>query len=99
MSDPTKPKADYVVGYGRTPVEYRFKKGQTGNPGGRRKGRPSAQELIMREAAKLVQVKRGDQVETITKLERMTSKVWQMAMEGDLGGRALAVPDDACHPG
>ncbi len=29
---------DYTVGYGKPPVENRFQKGQSGNPGGRRRG-------------------------------------------------------------
>ena len=28
-------KGSYVVGYGKPPAEYRFKKGQSGNPRGR----------------------------------------------------------------
>ena len=30
------PRADYEVGYGRPPVHSRFRKGQSGNPRGRR---------------------------------------------------------------
>src|SRR6478752_3347483 len=29
---------DYAVGYGKAPVETRFQKGQSGNPGGRPRG-------------------------------------------------------------
>jgi hypothetical protein len=32
---------DYEVGRGKPPAEFRFKKGQSGNPGGRPKRRPS----------------------------------------------------------
>ena len=84
MSDPSKPKADYAVGYGKPPLHSRFQKGHVGNPTGRRKGQPGAQELIMREAARLVKVKRGDGVETVTKLEVVVRQLWQMAMKGEL---------------
>ena len=41
MSEPPNPletSANYTVGYGRPPRKTRFKKGQSGNPRGRRKG-------------------------------------------------------------
>src|SRR5215204_5457617 len=43
MSDQTK---DYAVGYGKPPIETRFQKGQSGNPGGRRRGTKSLPALL-----------------------------------------------------
>ncbi len=37
---------DYAVGYGKPPVEGRFQKGQSGNPGGRRRGTRSLAALL-----------------------------------------------------
>ena len=37
---------DYVVGYGKPPVETRFQRGQSGNPGGRRRGTKSMAMLL-----------------------------------------------------
>ena len=84
MSKPLDIKGSYEVGYGRPPVHTRFKPGQSGNPAGRRKGQPGVQELIMREAARLVKVKRGEEIETITKYEVVIRQLWKVAMEGDL---------------
>jgi hypothetical protein len=84
MNEPSDPKPDYSVGYGRPPTNSRFKPGQSGNPAGRRKGQPNARDLVMREAARLVKVKRGDEVETVTKHEVVVRQLWQMAMQGDL---------------
>jgi len=38
----TEKKRDYEVGHGKPPVGTRFKKGQSGNPGGRAKKTPPA---------------------------------------------------------
>lgn len=89
MSEPSKPKGDYAVGYGRPPVHSRFQDKHSGNPAGRRKGQPSAQDLVMREAARLVKVKRGDEIETVTKHEVVIRQLWQMAMQGDLAAVRL----------
>ena len=37
---------DYAVGYGKPPVETQFRKGQSGNPGGRRRGTESLAMLL-----------------------------------------------------
>ncbi len=37
---------DYTVGYGKPPVENRFQKGQSGNPGGRRRGTKTLAALL-----------------------------------------------------
>jgi Family of unknown function (DUF5681) len=37
---------DYPIGYGKPPVETRFQKGQSGNPGGRRRGTKSLPALL-----------------------------------------------------
>jgi len=37
---------DYTVGYGRPPLETRFQKGQSGNPGGQRRGTKSLVALL-----------------------------------------------------
>ena len=66
-SKPPKPPGQYDVGYGRPPVHSRFQPGQSGNPAGRQKGQPTPNEIFMKEAARLVKIKRGDTVETITK--------------------------------
>ena len=80
-SKPPKPPGQYDVGYGRPPVHSRFPPGQSGNPAGRRKGQPTPNEIFMKEAARLVKIKRGDTVETITKHEAIIRRLLQSAME------------------
>ena len=62
-SKPPKPPGQYDVGYGKPPAKGQFKPGQSGNPGGRRKGQPTPQETVVKEGARLVKIKRGDTVE------------------------------------
>jgi hypothetical protein len=67
MSNPPKKlpaDADYQVGRGKPPVHSPFKKGQTGNPGGRPRGMTSgrAKALALKEAYRMVRVREGDRV-------------------------------------
>ena len=43
----------------------------------------------MKEAARLVKIKRGDTVETITKHEAIIRRLYQSAMEGDIAAARL----------
>ena len=88
-SKPPKPPGQYDVGYGRPPVHSQFQTGQSGNPAGRRKGQPTPNEIFMKEAARLVKIKRGDTVETITKFEAIVRRLRQLAMEGDIAAARL----------
>ena len=86
-------KPPYPVGYGRTPPHTRFQPGQSGNPAGRRKGAPSVRDLMLREAARFVKVKKsGGGIETVPKREVVIRQLWNMAMQGDLGAARLVIP-------
>jgi len=78
-SKSSKPPGQNDVGYGKPPVKDQFKPGQSGNPAGRRKGQPTLNEMVMKEAARLVKIKRGDTVETITKYEGVIRRTFQSA--------------------
>ena len=88
----------YTVGRGRPPAHARFQKGQSGNPTGRRKGQPNVQDLMLREAARLVKIKSGDSVETITKHEVVVRLLWKFAMQGELGAVRLLLSFMAAAP-
>jgi Family of unknown function (DUF5681) len=59
------------VGYGKPPVHTRFRKGQSGNPTGkRRRGETErAQALIWEEAYRLLTVREGDKVTRMPALQ------------------------------
>ena len=56
------PKGDYAVGYARPPKANQFQPGQSGNLGGRPRGRPSLDELLLEEAARVVKFQAGDKI-------------------------------------
>src|SRR5258708_54406 len=88
-SKPPKPPGQYHVGYGNPPPPRPFPPGQ-----------PNSTETAVKEGARLVKIKRGDTVETITKHEAIIRRLYQSAMEGDIGAarlllswRAQSAPD------
>lgn len=68
---PKKPAGLYEVGYGKPPVATRFKKGQSGNPNGRRKRTPQSEieDLFMKEYLRPVKVREGDRVQTMPAIQ------------------------------
>jgi hypothetical protein len=56
------PKGDYAIGYARPPKANQFQPGQSGNLGGRPRGRPSLDELMLEEAARVVKFKAADKI-------------------------------------
>jgi hypothetical protein len=52
----TEPKGDYAIGYGKPPLATRFKKGQSGNPGGRPRGARSLKTQLYQALDKRVVV-------------------------------------------
>jgi hypothetical protein len=66
-----KPSGDYEVGYGKPPVERRFRKGQCGNPGGRPRGMTAgrAKALILKEAYRSIRLREADNVLTLPAIQ------------------------------
>jgi hypothetical protein len=63
-ASPMDPQRDYEVGYGRPPVQTRFRKGHSGNPRGRPPGSITdrAKRIVLEEAYRSVTVKEGEKV-------------------------------------
>lgn len=78
-----------AVGYRRPPKAHQFKPGQSGNPNGRPKGKPTFQEVIAREAQRLVKMKVGDEIVRIPKQEALVRKLFALALEGNLSAARL----------
>src|SRR5258707_4844244 len=86
------------VGYGKPPVHSRFRKGQSGNPTGKRKHGEAerAQALIWEEAYRPLTVREGDKVTRMPPLQAVICSQIASAANGNvlaLRAVAKAVPD------
>jgi hypothetical protein len=85
------PTGDYAVGYRRPPRATQFQPGQSGNPAGRPRGRPSLDELFLEEAARIVKVKVGDKIEHIDRDRALMRKLFDMALLGKVPAIQLVI--------
>ena len=89
---PSSSSAGYEVGYGKPPKATQFQPGMSGNPKGRPKAQPKTEDLILKEAARLVRVRVGDKVIHLSRREAVIRQLFQQAMEGDIKVAALLLP-------
>jgi hypothetical protein len=73
------------VGYGRPPVHSRFRKGQSGNPAGRRRQSEGerARKLILQEAFRRLNLREGDKVTRIPALQAVLRSQIALAAKGN----------------
>jgi Family of unknown function (DUF5681) len=85
MSDRPNDAEDFEVGYGKPPVRTRFRKGQSGNPGGRPRGITAgrAVALALKEAYRQVNVKAGDTVIKLPALQAILRSQVALAVKGN----------------
>jgi len=76
-------KTDYEIGYGRPPKHARWKKGQSGNPGGPRKRPEGLGPLVAALLAQPVVVRRGKTTKRMTRLEQLLHRLLEKAIAGD----------------
>jgi hypothetical protein len=77
------PPGAYAVGYGRPPVETRFHKGRSGNPGGRPAGSTRARALLLDEAYREITVKEGRQRATMPAIQAIMRSQMARAAKGN----------------
>jgi Family of unknown function (DUF5681) len=75
----------YTVGYCKPPVHSRFRKGQSGNPGGRPRGmtQGKATALALKEAYRPVIVREGDRVITLPAIQAILRSQVALAAKGN----------------
>ena len=74
---------DYDVGYGRPPQSGRFKKGQSGNPAGRRAEQERFASVLREELANEIVMKIGDKKIKASVMRGLTKLMINMALTGD----------------
>ena len=82
------------VGYGRPPIEHRFKPGESGNLAGRPKGARRFTSDLLDELGEIVAVNDGDQKRAVTKQRAIASVLVSKALKGD--AHAIATIIGAC---
>jgi|SRR5271165_6405460 len=83
---------DCGVGYGRPPAQTRFRKGMSGNPGGRPRGISiaRAKAIVLKEVYRLVTVREGDKVFKMPALQAVQRQQIALALKGKgPAGRAV----------
>ena len=110
-----KPSKREIVGYGKPPRATQFKKGQSGNPEGKRRGSKNLMTHLSDTLAEKVSVREGDQVRDLPKGKVVVVKLVNSAMNGEfpamrkvmemgpeiekLKAADSSVPDDDLSPG
>jgi Family of unknown function (DUF5681) len=74
---------DEAVGYGKPPVRTRFKKGVSGNKGGRPKGSKNFSTLFRKELIRKVWISENGQRRKVTKMEATIMQIVNRAATGD----------------
>jgi hypothetical protein len=87
MNTSNRRKNNGPVGYGRPPVERRFKPGQSGNPKGRPKNRKDVAGMLKDILDRPIKIRGGSGVRNITMLQAILEVTANKAVAGD--ARAL----------
>ena len=86
-----KTTGPYKVGYGKPPHAHRFKPGQSGNPSGRPKKDPSAQDDLLKEMQRIITVAvRGKPVK-VTKQRAILRRLTDLALQGRIDAARLVL--------
>lgn len=91
-------QADYEVGYRKPPKERRFKKGQSGNPKGRKKARRdhdtelSIGEHLHNLMEERIAITQGGAERMIPMREAIARRLMQRAVSGDLKAFQMMLP-------
>lgn len=92
MSKPEKPiDSSYPVGYGKPPEDTRFRKGQSGNPKGRPRGKLNLETVVKRALSAKVVVNENGRRQKKSKLEVSITQMANQAAAGDLKATRMMI--------
>src|SRR5438477_4090353 len=81
----------YEIGFGTPPQSTRFRKGQTGNPKGRPRGKPNLATVINRTLQAKVIINENGRRREVTKYEAGMIQLSNKAASGDLAALKMAI--------
>jgi hypothetical protein len=76
-------QAPYEVGYGRPPKHSQFRKGQSGNPSGRRRANKDLRTLIRENLLAKISVRTEAGMTSMTRIEAIIRKLLEEALKGN----------------
>lgn len=92
MTSTKKPKVEYDVGYGKPPNHTKFKKGQSGNPRGKAKGKKSLKTILAEELLSQMTIGLNGKSVTGTRQRLMFQTLTAKAAVGDIASQRLLLP-------
>jgi Family of unknown function (DUF5681) len=89
---PSQPNGGHsAVGYCKPPVHTRFKKGQSGNPKGRRKGQRNVHTVVGEVLSQRITIREGNRTRSVTKLDGVIVTMVNAALRGDAKAQAALI--------
>ena len=82
---------NYKVGYGKPPKKNRWKKGESGNSSGRKKGVKNLETVVRDEAYSKIVIKEGGKTQTISKVEALMKRMMAKGIKGDNKAASIAL--------
>ena len=76
--------ADFLVGRGKPPAHSRFKPGQSGNPGGRKKGSRNLKSVLEDVLLEEIEMTENGKKRSVSLLETLIKRQMQAGLRGDL---------------
>lgn len=75
---------DFETGYGKPPEDFQFKKGQSGNPGGRPPGSKNIKKELEEELLEPISIREGTRTIQVSKQRAVLKSVAAKAVRGDV---------------
>jgi hypothetical protein len=93
MSKEKKPPGTSPIGYRSPPVHSRFRKGQSGNPTGKRRPDEAerAKKIICQEAYRLLTIREGDKVTRMPALQAVLRSQITSAAKGNVAAQRAVI--------
>ena len=106
LTNSSNAQSNYRVGYGRPPQSTQFKKGQSGNPRGRKKGFRNFRTVVESELNQTIPLRQGDKVRRVTKQQALVLTLVDGALKRDPKAivplitflRSVGILDEAPEP-